>query len=171
LNSSDTSTSKLLDGVVEEEDGSIGPDGRACRLEDRPADLLEAPRLRAEPCDRAEHLELVDALGALGAAPDALASAPRGEREPDGRGEARGADRDGDEDRRLDGAALAEREREEDELLAGGADEQETRRQRQGGPREAALSPRRAQKQHAEPEQGDSEPEEEHGPHGRSIRV
>jgi hypothetical protein len=150
--------------VVEEEHGGVGAHGGRCGREDRAADLLDRAGLGAQPRDRSQDLELANALRARGPSPEALPAAPRGERGPD-RGGEEGRDH-GDREERggLHRPTLTQPQFEQDDLLDGGADEQESCGERERGcPGEAPFLPEPPQQERAESEQRDSEPEEEPG--------
>ena len=128
-------------GVVEEQDGGVGADGRGGSFQDRAADLPDRPLLGGQARDRAQHLELTDPPRALGAAAQALPAALRRQGDPHRGGEGRRDDRDGDERRRVDRTAVARRHADEDELLDARADEEQAGRKREGRTFETALPP------------------------------
>ena len=147
--------------IVEEQDGRVRAHRRGGGLEDRAADFLHRALLGGQPCDRAQYLELADAPGALGSAAQALAAPLRRQRDPDGGREGGRDDRDRDERRRVDCAAVALGHADEDELLHRGAEEKQAGREREGRTLEAALTPPGAEQKEAEPSQGHAEPQEE----------
>ena len=83
--------------VVEEQHCGVCADGGGGRRQNVATDLLHRPGLRAQPGDRADDLQLADALRAGGGPPQALPAAACGEGDPDGGRERGHDDREGDE--------------------------------------------------------------------------